>query len=136
MLSYPIRLNKDGDTYLATSKDFPELTTFGDTREEALQHAIDALEEAIAARMAHKEDIPLPGTGRNHVALPIQTEMKVLLYRTMRERGLTKYRLGKKLNWHAPQVDRLFDLRHGSRIDQLEAAFAALDAHMDIEVRM
>ena len=44
-MDYPIRLNRDGDTYLATSKDFPELTTFGEDREDALQHVVDALEE-------------------------------------------------------------------------------------------
>ena len=30
MLEYPISLRKDGDNYLATCKDFPELTTFGE----------------------------------------------------------------------------------------------------------
>ena len=45
MLCYPIRLQKDEDTYLATSRDFPELTTFGEDKQDALLHAIDALEE-------------------------------------------------------------------------------------------
>ena len=51
MLSYPIDLEDDDGTVLATSPDFPELTTFGDDRDEALERAIDALEEAIAARI-------------------------------------------------------------------------------------
>lgn len=41
--------------------DFPELTTFGDTREEALSYTVSALEKAIAARIASRDDIPSPG---------------------------------------------------------------------------
>ena len=44
MLSYPIELEDDDGTVLATSRDFPELTTFGDDRAEALARAVDALE--------------------------------------------------------------------------------------------
>ena len=51
MLTYPVKL----------AADFPELTTFGDTREEALSFAVGALEEAIAAPIASRDDIPSPG---------------------------------------------------------------------------
>ena len=61
MLAYPIHLEPDdNDTHLATSPDFPELTTFGDDRDDAITHAIDALEEAISVRIRYGEDIPLP----------------------------------------------------------------------------
>ena len=36
MLAYPIVLEQDDGAVLATSPDFPELTTFGDDREEAV----------------------------------------------------------------------------------------------------
>ena len=42
MLAYPITLQDDDGTVLATSPDFPELTTFGDDREESLVRAVDA----------------------------------------------------------------------------------------------
>ena len=47
MLAYPVLLEDDDGAVLATSPDFPELTTFGDDREEATARAVDALEEAI-----------------------------------------------------------------------------------------
>ena len=50
MLAYPITLEEDDGAMLATSPDFPELTSFGDDADDALAHAVDALEEAIAAR--------------------------------------------------------------------------------------
>ena len=137
MLEYRIKLTKDdNDTVLATSPDFPELITFGDDDSDALLHAIDALEEAIAARMAHKEDIPEPSPrGRYRVALPSQVALKVLLYQGMRRRGLTKAQLARRLNWHGPQVDRLLDLRHASRLDQIDTAFNALGQRVVIDVR-
>lgn len=136
MLSYSISIRKDTNgTYLATARDFPELTTFGDDKKDALLHAKDALEEAIAARIAGQEDIPVPGAGRNRVAVPFQTEIKVLLYQTMRAKGVRKATLARKLRWHPPQVDRLFDIHHNSKIGQLEAAFEALGVRLDVDVR-
>ena len=74
MLSYPIRFKKDDNsTVLATCPDFPELTTFGEDRDDALLHAIGALEEAIGARIARCEDIPAPSAGRNRAVVPILT---------------------------------------------------------------
>ena len=43
MLTYSIALEDDDGTLLATSPDFPELTTFGIDREDALARAADAL---------------------------------------------------------------------------------------------
>jgi antitoxin HicB len=36
------------------------------------------------------------------------------------------------LGWKAPQTDRLFDLGHASRLDQLDAAAKALGKHIEI----
>ena len=58
MLRYPIQLEDDDDAVLATSPDFPELTTFGVDRDEAVARAAYALEEAIAARIHGGKDVP------------------------------------------------------------------------------
>ena len=70
MLAYPITLEYDDGTVMATSPDFPELTTFGDDREEVVARAIYALEEAIAARIHDRKDIPdaIPGRDLRHPA--------------------------------------------------------------------
>jgi len=46
--------------------------------------------------------------------------------------GVRKADLARRLGWKAPQVDRLFDLGHASRLDQLEAAAHALGKHIDV----
>ncbi len=84
MVSYRIHLKPDDNgTFLVTSPDFPELTTFGETREEALSHALDAFEEAIEARISDREEIPVPSKGEARdirVTLPLRTSVKTLHY--------------------------------------------------------
>ena len=135
MLSYPIKLEPDDNgTVLATSPDFPELTTFGDDHDEALARARDAIEEAIAARMQARQDIPTPGRGKFLVDLPSLTAVKVILYRSMREQDIGKAELARRLGWHLPQVDRVLDIQHRSRLDQMEAALGALGQHLRVGV--
>lgn len=133
MLAYPITLTPDGDTVMATCKDFPELTTFGEDNDGALLHAIDALEEAIAARIANREDVPQPSRGKYRAALPTQTAVTVLVYQTMREKGLRKADLARLLAWHAPQVDRLLDLHHATRLDHIDAAMAVMEKRIEVK---
>jgi antitoxin HicB len=52
----------------------------------------------------------------------------------MRTTETGKAELARRLNWHLPQVDRLLDLRHASRLDQLETAFRALGKQLSVEV--
>jgi len=66
---------------------------------------------------------------------PALAEAKLALYGAMRAAGIGKAEMARRLNWHLPQVDRLLDLMHASRLDQIEAAFAALGKVLSIEVR-
>jgi antitoxin HicB len=53
----------------------------------------------------------------------------------MRTAKMSKAELARRLNCHMPQVDRLLDLRHASRLDQMEAAFRALGKQLSVDVR-
>ncbi len=138
MLAYRIDLTPDdNDTFLVTCPDLPEVTTFGEDEDEARLRAVDAIEEALAARIAQRKDIPLPRLGKKNapvVSIPAQTELKVALYLAMRASGLSKADLARLLSAHAPQVDRLLDLRHDSRLDKLEQAFRVIGKRIDIHV--
>lgn len=132
MLAYPITLEPDDGTRLATSPDFPELTTFGDDRDEAAARAIHALEEAIAARIHDRRNIPTPSRGETYAVLPTLTPVKVMLYQGMREQGVGKAELARRLGWHMPQVDRVLDVQHRSRLDQMDAALAAIGRQLHV----
>jgi len=135
---YPVMLEPDDNgTLLVTCPDLPELTTWGEDREDALQRAADAMEEALAARIANRDDIPGPSAaqGRPVPRLPPLTVAKVSLYRAVRTSGMTKAELGRRLGWHGPQIDRLFDLRHHSKIEQIDQAFQALGKRLVVSVQ-
>ena len=132
MLTYPIQLEEDDGTVMAISPDFPELTTFGDDRDDALVRAVDALVEAIAARVHAGLGIPSPSTGDALVGLPTLTAVKVMLYQGMRDEGVGKAELARRLGWHLPQVDRVLDIQHRSRIDQIDAALGVIGRELHV----
>lgn len=137
MLRYAVKLERDSNgTVLAGFPDVPEAHTFGEDREEVLARAVDALETAFMGYMEDRREIPRPSPHKRGktVALPALTEAKLALYSTMRASKISKTELARRLNCHLPQVDRLLDLRHGSRLDQLEAAFRVLGKELSVRV--
>ena len=135
MLSYPVSLEDDGGTVLVTSVDFPELTTFGEDRAEALARAVGALEEAIAGRIAARQDVPNPSAGGVRVTVPSLTAIKALLHQGMREQHIGKAELARRLGWHLPQVDRVLDVRHSSRLDRMDLALGAIGLQLEVRAR-
>jgi len=149
-LDYAVLLTPDDNgTLLVTCPDLPEVTSFGSDKADALRHARDAIEEAIAARIATRADIPLPSALRRRqkakaaakgapttarVVLPTQTALKAMLHRAMRAQNLRKADLERRLGLHGPQIDRLLNPRHASRLDQIEAALAAVGKRLVVDV--
>jgi antitoxin HicB len=126
---YSVRLEREADGgYVVTLPDIGYGATQGDTVDEALAQAEDMLEEAVLGMMAHGDEVPLPSPakGRPTVTLPALTAAKLEAYRAMRAAGLNKKQLAERLGWQPSQVTRLFDGRHASRLDQIEAALKAL----------
>jgi antitoxin HicB len=135
MWTYALKLTKDDNkTYLVTAPDFPEVTTFGKSIDDARARGLDAIEEAIAARMANRQPIPATSSARHKALLPTQTVAKILLYRAMRNKNMSKNELARRLRVHRPQVDRLLNLRHGTRLDAMERAFGAMDLELMLKV--
>ena len=135
-MRYPVTLTKDdNDTYLVTFPDVPEAVTYGETKEEAVAHAPDALLTVFDALMRDKREIPAPSAkGQVFVEVPALETTKVELYRAMREQEIGKAELARRLDWHLPQVDRVLNVRHGSQLDQIEAAFGALGKKLVLNV--
>lgn len=137
MFCYPVTFTPDDNgTILVTFPDIPEAVTFGDDEDDALLRAVDALESMLAAKMVDREDIPTPSFTDDgpYVRLSALTTAKVLLYQVMKQQNIRKAELARRLGWHAPQADRLLDLNHASRLDQIERALAVLGKHLDVSV--
>jgi antitoxin HicB len=136
--SYPVELSQDdNDTVLVTFPDVPGGMTFGDDEEDALDHAVDALETMLLAYVLDRKDIPAPSPahGRPTVRPTLLGTLKVMLYQAMRERGWRKADLARALRLDPRQVDRLLDLRHASTVKQLEQALTACGKRADVSVR-
>lgn len=134
---YELRLERDDNqTFLVTSPQFPEVTTYGEDREDACRRGLDAIVEAMAARIAEGETIPTPlerPSGRGgKVELPALIYLKVALYMVAHETGVSRAELARRLGVHREQVDRLFRLSHRSRLDQIEGAAKALGLLVEI----
>jgi antitoxin HicB len=134
MLGYPITLTPDDGALMVACPDLPEVASFGLDEADALRMASDAIDEALSHRLATWSDIPRPSDAPGpRAAAPLQTEFKVRLFWALRERGWTRADLVRALGWKRPQVDRLFDPRHATRLDQYERAFAALGRTLHLE---
>jgi antitoxin HicB len=84
--------------------------------------------------MADQEPIPEPSKGTYAAALPAPAAAKILVYRAMRERRMSKNEPARRLNLHRPQLDRLLNLRHATRLDAIERALDVLGKRMRIAV--
>lgn len=138
MRAYPATLIPDHDGgFTVTFRDVPEAITEGDAHEEALLRAEDALESALAMYVAAKEALPvrsLPQPGEVTIPLSALGMAKAALYDAMREQGVSRAELARRLRWHLPQVNRVLDLRHASKMEQVEAALAALGLRLIVDV--
>ena len=134
MLHYPVRLTTEGGRILVDCPDFPEAHTFGDTREDALTRASDALLTVIDAYMKDRQRLPQPSRGRVMVDVPQLAVPKIELYKAMQQKRITKAELGRRLGWHMPQVDRVLDVYHASRMDRLQQALQAVDRRLEVTV--
>jgi antitoxin HicB len=138
MLNYPITLHRDtNNSILVGFPDVPEANSVGDDEEQARVNAADALLTALEIYFDERRPVPLPSAprkGQTTVRLPALPTAKVLLWNEMLAQKMRKADLARRLGVHMPQIDRLFDLNHPSRIDFVEKAAHALGKR--IEVRL
>jgi antitoxin HicB len=120
MLRYAVKLSKDTNgTILVDVPAVPEARTFGDDPADALVRAVAAIETILMAYIEDRRAVP-PSDVRARgpfVTLPALTEGKLGLYSAMRAGRISKAELARRLKCHLPQVDRLLDLSHASRLD-------------------
>jgi antitoxin HicB len=96
---------------------------------------VDALEAFLMALIEDRKPIPeprRPKRGKRFITLPALSEAKVELYRQMRATNVGKAELARRLHCHLPQIDRLLDLNHASRFDQVEQALLAVGKRLTI----
>lgn len=137
MLRYPARLAPDGDGFVVTFRDIPEAVTSGDTMDEALDMAADALLTAMDFYIEDKRVVPPPSDlkkGEQLVALPASASAKVLLLNAMIEKDVSPSELARRMGTRPQDVQRIIDLGHTTKIDTIAAAFDALGKRLDFVI--
>ncbi len=136
-MQYPVELTvAEEGGFVVTFPDVPEAITQGEDEHEALMHAVNALETALEIYMDRYRMLPSPSMAHSrHTVSPQPLSCaKLAVYQAMLTQGMRKADLARRLNWHLPQVDRLLDLSHASKFDQIETALAALGKCITITV--
>ncbi len=138
MLSYPIKTKRDSNgSYLVTFVDIPEAATACETAEQVQHEALDALESALGFYFEDGRAVPMPSApkrGQGLVTLPASVSAKVFLINEMLAQKVRPADLARKLATTPQAVNRMTDLRHATKIDQLGLAFAALGRRLDFRV--
>jgi len=137
MFEYSVELKKDSNgSFQVSFPDIPEAHTFGSSREEALEHAIEALEVALSFYIDEGKDLPKASVkrGRAVVRPSLIAEMKLGIYESMKTGKIRKTELARRMGVALMQIDRLLNLTHSSRIEQLEAAYGALGKRVHVQL--
>jgi antitoxin HicB len=131
--------DKEKGGFVVTFPDFGWGVTQGETEEEALAMASDALAIIVADYIKTAKELPrarlLKGRKYRAVSLPALEDMKAELYLAFRESGVTKSELARRLGIPKTTVDRLFDFKNRTRFDHLDAAFRALNKRLRVTVQ-
>lgn len=133
--TYPFCLLPDEGGYVATCRDVPEAITQGESMDEALAEASDALDEALHAYVADDKVIPVPSRvrkGEYPVSAPVSTALKLSVLLAMRSQQVSNTELARRLGVDEKEVRRALDPHHGTRVPRLEAALHALGSRVEV----
>ena len=138
-MKFPVNLTADKTDggFVVTFPDIPEAITQGETREEALKMAQEALETAVEFYFEDKRAIPVPSKakrGQDVVELSASLSAKILLLNEMLAQNVRPAELARRLGTSPQEVNRLTNLRHTTRIDGIDAALRALGKHLEMRL--
>ncbi|MDH0864110.1 type II toxin-antitoxin system HicB family antitoxin [Mitsuaria sp. GD03876] len=137
MLRYPARITPDEDGFLVVFPDIPEAVTGGDTLEDALEMAADALATAMDFYFEDKRPVPEPSRlkrGQVLIDLPPSIGAKVLLLNEMLAQGTRNADLARLMNVRPQEINRLTTLKHPTKIDTIAVALKALGKRLELSL--
>jgi antitoxin HicB len=136
MFEYALEVHKEPGSVWLSCVEIPEMHAAGETLEEALESALDSIETALSIYVDDRRAIPTGGRAKGEVVLrlPALTASKVALWNTLLESGVSKAELARRLDVNRPQVDRLVDFLHHSKIENVERALQELGRRISLSV--
>jgi len=136
---YAVRLEPaEEGGFVVTCRDLPQLVTQGEDLANALTEAADAMDEVFAAYMHGGLTLPAPSKerkGEHVVSPPAETMVKAALYVAMKDAGISKVQLAKRLGVDEKEVRRLLDPQYGSKLPRIAQAVEALGRRLVIGLK-
>lgn len=136
-MRYPINLKKAAEVgYVVTFPDIPEAITQGQTVEDSLQRAHDALESAMEFYFEDRRRVPAPSKPKpqQHVVeLPASLTAKILLLNEMLRQNIRPAELARRIGTTPQEINRLTNIRHTTKIDRIDAALRALGKRLVLQ---
>ncbi|HAT8011560.1 type II toxin-antitoxin system HicB family antitoxin [Citrobacter rodentium] len=138
-MRYPVNLIPAAEGgYVVSFPDIPEALTQGETRHQTLEAAQEALISAFEFYFEDNDPIPLPspvGKTDDYVEIPLSVASKVLLLNAFLEARISQLELAKRIGRPKQEITRLFDLRHATKIDAVQAAARALGKELSLTIK-
>lgn len=137
LFKYMANIEDDPDGgFVVTFVDVPEAITAGETREEALTNARDALGLALRGILQEGGTLPVP---EYHEGVPISVEadtaMKLAVIQAFKASGMSKSELARRLGKAETEARRILDPDHGTKIGLLQDALHVLGMEATVSVQ-
>ncbi|EBR5103069.1 TPA: hypothetical protein ACWV4W_005881 [Salmonella enterica subsp. enterica serovar Muenchen] len=139
MFNYAVKLEHDPDTksWIATCRDLPLFNSAGDSVDDALLESVDGAIVALSIEIDARRPIPAasqPEEGEYVIHLPVLVVMKTALHNAMIATGTRKSDLARSMGMKGPQIDRLLDVCHSSKVETVELALQQLNRTVQVSV--
>ncbi|AWX99527.1 antitoxin [Marinomonas primoryensis] len=134
-MKYPVTLLAENEGgFSASFEDIPEAFACGETHEEALEDALDALVTAFEFYFEDEKAVPLPSkvTNDDYVTVPATSWAKVLVLNSMVEQNVKRSELARRINVKKQNIKYMLDLRHETKLSTIERAAKALGKNMEV----
>ena len=131
MCVYQALLTQDPQegSFLVTFRDFPEVITQGESADEAMANAVDALNTAFIYRVLNGEPIPKPSqarAGEQGVSIRTQVLLKFHIKQAMDKAEVSRTEMALRMNLSESSIRRMLDLREPTKVERLECALLTL----------
>lgn len=135
---YAANFEQDDGGYLVTFPDVPEAITQGDDYHDARASAVDALSTALRGYLDDGKDIPAPeatGEGLVMIAVDPETALKIAVIVEVKQQGISKSELARRLGKHENEARRILDPNHATKLSAMSDALAVLGKEIVITLR-
>ena len=137
-MRYPVIVHKEKEGgYWLSFPDLPGTYTNGTSVEDAMSHALDALQTMFMYTFGTGEMIPLPSPprrGQKLVELPPTVAAKVLLHNEMVRQKVRPIDLARRMGVPRQEITRVLNLKHNTKIDTTAQALNALGKRLELHV--